>query len=253
MTENADELALIRAIVAHPDDDTPRLIYADWLDEHDQGARARLIRVQCSIENLRVEEQALIRAHGREWGGDVYAAGADEWQFHRGFPEEVTMKAADFLGELAHLNDRTPLRRLHLYAGCNDDVLAQLAALPAARQFLLLELGHPTDPRNATFGGDGIRALATSPYLEGLTGLRLHALGIGADGAAAVADAPVFANLTDLALTDPALANHQTLARVMDSPYLSRLTSLQLGDRTHGERALRTMRPNGAGQSGHKR
>ncbi len=28
------ELHLLRGIVAHPHEDTPRLMYADWLDEH---------------------------------------------------------------------------------------------------------------------------------------------------------------------------------------------------------------------------
>lgn len=31
-------------IIAHPDDDTPRLIYADWLEENGQEERAELIR-----------------------------------------------------------------------------------------------------------------------------------------------------------------------------------------------------------------
>ena len=30
-----DRLAFLRAICVHPDDDTPRLVFADWLTEHD--------------------------------------------------------------------------------------------------------------------------------------------------------------------------------------------------------------------------
>ncbi|QJW93152.1 TIGR02996 domain-containing protein [Frigoriglobus tundricola] len=44
--------ALLRAICANPDDDTPRLVYADWLDEHGDRrdrARAGLIRASISI------------------------------------------------------------------------------------------------------------------------------------------------------------------------------------------------------------
>jgi uncharacterized protein (TIGR02996 family) len=29
-----DRDALVRAIIENPDDDAPRLIYADWLNEH---------------------------------------------------------------------------------------------------------------------------------------------------------------------------------------------------------------------------
>jgi uncharacterized protein (TIGR02996 family) len=31
-----DDAALLAAICAEPDDDTPRLAYADWLDEQDR-------------------------------------------------------------------------------------------------------------------------------------------------------------------------------------------------------------------------
>ena len=39
-----DEAALIRAICETPHDVTPRLVYADWLDEHGQADRADMIR-----------------------------------------------------------------------------------------------------------------------------------------------------------------------------------------------------------------
>ena len=61
-TDMSDQEALLKAIVANPDDDTPRLMYADWLDEHlpDKGpspaagpsARAEYIRVQCRLAQL---------------------------------------------------------------------------------------------------------------------------------------------------------------------------------------------------------
>jgi len=68
------ERALLRGIIANPADDTPRLVYADWLDEHEQmvpcevcvrkgqecpqhvsnnyAKRAELIRVQCELTRL---------------------------------------------------------------------------------------------------------------------------------------------------------------------------------------------------------
>jgi uncharacterized protein (TIGR02996 family) len=51
----SDEQALLAAIYAHPLDDAPRLVYADWLDEHGgkaNAARAEFIRVQCELELL---------------------------------------------------------------------------------------------------------------------------------------------------------------------------------------------------------
>jgi uncharacterized protein (TIGR02996 family) len=42
-----DELALIDAIHADPRDDTVRLVWADWLEEHDEPDCAEFIRLQC--------------------------------------------------------------------------------------------------------------------------------------------------------------------------------------------------------------
>lgn len=49
MTTTTDESALLAAIAAHPDEDTPRLMYADWLDENDQPERAEFIRLQIAL------------------------------------------------------------------------------------------------------------------------------------------------------------------------------------------------------------
>ncbi len=42
--------ALLRAVFENPDDDTPRLVFADFLDENDQPDRAALIRLQCELD-----------------------------------------------------------------------------------------------------------------------------------------------------------------------------------------------------------
>ena len=41
--------ALLAAIRVHPDEDVPRLAYADWLDENGQPERAAFIRVQVEL------------------------------------------------------------------------------------------------------------------------------------------------------------------------------------------------------------
>lgn len=45
--------SLVRAVFADPDDDTPRLVFADFLDENGQHDRATLIRYQCEHARLR--------------------------------------------------------------------------------------------------------------------------------------------------------------------------------------------------------
>jgi len=42
----------LQAIRDEPDSDVPRLIYADWLDDHGDPARAEFIRTQCERERL---------------------------------------------------------------------------------------------------------------------------------------------------------------------------------------------------------
>src|SRR5579872_702669 len=41
---------LLRAILENPADDSARLVYADWLDEHGQSERAEFIRVQIELQ-----------------------------------------------------------------------------------------------------------------------------------------------------------------------------------------------------------
>ena len=52
---NDTEAALLRAIAAHPDEDTPRLVYADYLDEQggpSGAARAEFIRLHVRADRL---------------------------------------------------------------------------------------------------------------------------------------------------------------------------------------------------------
>lgn len=83
-----DQQSFLAAIISEPDEDTHRLVYADWLDEHGDPDRAEFIRVQCEWERLKfvshpntaegraetarvldlqVRESELLRLHEREW------------------------------------------------------------------------------------------------------------------------------------------------------------------------------------------
>lgn len=48
----SDREALLAAIGASPEEDTPRLMFADWLDEHGEPERAEFIRLQCELARL---------------------------------------------------------------------------------------------------------------------------------------------------------------------------------------------------------
>jgi uncharacterized protein (TIGR02996 family) len=47
-----DRAAMLAGILAAPDDDAPRLIYADWLTENGEADRGEFIRVQCELARL---------------------------------------------------------------------------------------------------------------------------------------------------------------------------------------------------------
>lgn len=49
----SEQAAFLHAIVTNPADDTARLVFADWLDEHEQPARALFIRAQLAHRDER--------------------------------------------------------------------------------------------------------------------------------------------------------------------------------------------------------
>jgi len=73
--------ALLRACRANLLDDTPRLVLADWLDEHDDPARAQFIRIQCELarpsfdvvklDQLREVEAQLLKENWSDWAGEL--------------------------------------------------------------------------------------------------------------------------------------------------------------------------------------
>lgn len=52
----ATRAAFMADIRAAPDDDSPRLIYADWLHDHGDPERAEFIRVQCELARLPADD-----------------------------------------------------------------------------------------------------------------------------------------------------------------------------------------------------
>jgi uncharacterized protein (TIGR02996 family) len=62
MDHLAEQEAFLRAIFDAPDDDTPRLVYADFLEEHGEPERAEFIRVQCELARLPAVAESTARA-----------------------------------------------------------------------------------------------------------------------------------------------------------------------------------------------
>jgi len=70
-----DRRAFLQAIREAPEDDAPRLVYADWLEEHGLGEtdrdRAEFIRAQCALARLRFGSPELEARHAALAGREV--------------------------------------------------------------------------------------------------------------------------------------------------------------------------------------
>src|SRR5436305_326439 len=134
----SDGAALLAAVCAHPDDDTPRLVYADWLEEQGKPERAELIRVQCELAqiegddprrpDLEMRAGSLLLAHGLAWVKEVPAWARKHVDFRRGFEDGVRVGLRTFLKNGAGLVRQSPITTLHVTN--IDGALDQLAECP---------------------------------------------------------------------------------------------------------------------------
>ena len=111
--------ALFRAILAAPDDDAPRLIFADWLEEHNEPERAEFIRTQCALARLPektscwkpLQERAarLEREFRTAWAGPTLAHVLNV-TFRRGFIDHVQVTVEYFLSAAQRILEIEPVR-----------------------------------------------------------------------------------------------------------------------------------------------
>ncbi|WP_171470085.1 TIGR02996 domain-containing protein [Frigoriglobus tundricola] len=202
----SDGEALLSVILAQPDEDVPRLVYADWLDENgteSDRARAEFVRVQVALAGVgptelvpwnqpvvaqRGREKLLLAAHGANWLAPLRAPGgplqseATHGQFRRGFVEVVWMPAAWFAVRADVLFARVPVRELRVTRATAEE----LAALVAHGHFPRLRSLELSDQRL----GDSVALVLTrQPAVAALTRLRLRGCGLTDAGACRLADA----------------------------------------------------------------
>src|SRR5947209_4054416 len=116
------EEAFLRAVLENPDDDAPRLIFADWLEERGDP-RGPFIRLQCALErlgpadparaDLEDEARVLLDKHEEEWAAPLRGV-ASEWRFRRGFVEEVALPADVFVGRGEAVLRSFPVRKVRI-------------------------------------------------------------------------------------------------------------------------------------------
>ncbi len=120
---------LLKPVLDHPDDDAPRLAYAEWCAaQPDEATRARaeLIRTQVAIKRIPLEEfrrgagyveqmrvYELLDRYGSEWGEPLRGL-ADSYEFQRGFVGLVRLPARRFLDNADRLFAIAPIQHVDL-------------------------------------------------------------------------------------------------------------------------------------------
>lgn len=165
-----ESLCFFREIVAAPEDDVPRLIYADWLEERGDPLGS-LIRIQCELArlekqgtryiDLRLEEWNLLHEYCEEWDGSL-AKWVSSFERRRGFVERVALPYAKFHERAEMLFDEHPIRDLTLEG--RPDRLTRILEEPLMLRVEALSLAFLDD--------EGLRFVVESPYLENLKSLR---------------------------------------------------------------------------------
>jgi uncharacterized protein (TIGR02996 family) len=142
-----DERAFFGAIRAAPADPVPRLVYADWLEEHGDADRAEYLRLRTesaglpsgdpTAARLRRRERALVEGALGHW---LLIPGAPVWCLLGGglddpVPEPVVQaNLASWQRMSGFYDDFTG--RLRVYVSTLSPVVYRLAATDAARLFM---------------------------------------------------------------------------------------------------------------------
>lgn len=235
---HADEQSFLTAILATPDDDTPRLVFADWLDERgtaDDKARAALIRAQCQAEvlpdgkerkRLEREANALVRANQKNWLKAVRPKkfGTD-WRFRRGFLDSLSMSPTTFIKRGEELFRLAPTVRTVRFPYAANEV-TELAASPFLARLVSVDL-----TRMCTCGycdiGEELRDLFRSKHSQNLRYLNISRDRVDAEGIAALTRSANLTSLTELDLSENPLGD-AGVAALAKSKHLGNLRSLVL-------------------------
>jgi uncharacterized protein (TIGR02996 family) len=258
-----DKSGFWKAICAAPDDDTPRLVFADYLDEQGRAARAEFIRAQCEVERLAPDDPRRIDLEVRAAAllHEDRAARVEDlptWirrdcvTFRRGFPNGIETNAARIVRNASALASRTVI----------EDAYVESFSQAQVKEFIKT----PLPPRLRLFRNSAGGFAVLRPLLSamtGLTGLNLYdpcqydedtrvthvaellalpsvrrltrmtlfqredsLAGVRRDVLAALAAAP-FENLRELTLY-PSVLPSATLTRLLRAPWARGLTALRI-------------------------
>lgn len=160
---------MIREIAADPDNPLPRLIYADWLEEQGDDARAAFIRIHCELDHddgdprladLRTRANVLLHTYRESWVAEL-GAGVRVHRFRFGLIDDIVIEPRLLWDDDVPALDRAPITGLRV--ALNDAGLVErLARLPQLAQVRRLYL------RGSELGSEGLQRLLNSPHFPEL-------------------------------------------------------------------------------------
>ena len=206
-----DGEAIRLAVLADPDDDLPRLVFADWLDENGRAERAAFIRTQ--IEAARAEPYSpdaraaalradrLLKLNYHDWTDHLFGR-VEEPRFERGFVSHVAVAAERFPEVADTLFKMQPVRSVRVKRDPNP-------------------LGHGS-----------LEPFFDAAALNRLTALELPGVHLLHFEWEALLNCPHLAGLTALSLAGNPL-QPQWLTPLLAGPHFPQLTALDLSDNSH--------------------
>jgi uncharacterized protein (TIGR02996 family) len=222
---SADRLPFLKAVIAAPADDLPRLVFADWLDEHDdprgEFVRLQIDRYRRGVFGIGPREYQLLLEHEPAWRAEL-PAGCRQVRFRRGFVDSLRCHARHLFDpdhpilapvehltvEVSHLRAEwlaysppplaVPVREL--VVDCREPVGRELlTVLRRFGPFERLEALRLRDPMFGLFGAEALWPDATFPHLRVLD---LSGCGVTDNGAEALAENGWAGRLAELVLHD---------------------------------------------------
>jgi uncharacterized protein (TIGR02996 family) len=188
-----EEESFLQSIRDDAGDDTVRLVYADWLEEHGQLERAEFIRVQCELAktecdnprypNLKGRSDELESENGTRWAGPISELSIYTADFHRGFIDRVSLYCSDDQEALRPLrstmnNNVVTELEYHLSFGYlpenqNAQLLSRLGDWHEARSLRKLALDYDRSSDDSGWFEEDIELLSSNPNLSNLVSLDL--------------------------------------------------------------------------------
>lgn len=227
----------LRAILARPDDNLPRLVYADYLDERGDP-RGEFIRVQIALSQnnldpeLKQRERDLFTEYGERWLGPL-SDFVSVATFRRGFVEEVVVVADQYLRNEARLFSTEPVRRIK-FRGIFGQERA-LAHSTGLTRLVGIDFGY-----NELDAGQ-LLPLINSSEIARVQDLTIAGNLVGDRGALAVASATHLSHLRHLDV-EGCKITHEGMARLQAAPHLRRLESFTCFDNPIGNAGARIVR-----------